>query len=215
MPERQVEPNAALVRQRGMWRAKVRALAVGAVVIVASATLAGCGTARAASSGRGFISPPVTAPQTVGTKTGSGTGTGSGGGAGSLCASIDSLDRLVVTRSDAFPGNHLRFSFPSVVTVSNPHNVRAAARAVCSLPPMPSGVFNCPADLGVDYGLSFAAGARRFATVTVDATGCETVEHLGATRWIARTPGFFTALGAAMGLAGANGGTFAGSGPGG
>jgi hypothetical protein len=130
-----------------------------------------------------------------------------------LCGSVASLDRLVVDRSDAFPQNHMRFSFPAEVTVADATQVRAAARALCSLPNMPTGTISCPADLGIVYDLAFSASGRAFPTVEVDATGCQGVRGLGSERWVARSPGFWPTLGGAMGLASPSYATFRGSGP--
>ena len=130
-----------------------------------------------------------------------------------LCRPIPSLDRLTVRRTDAFPENHLRFSFPADVTVTDALRVRAAARALCSLPRMPSGVLFCPADFGIVYHLAFTAGERALAPVGVNATGCQWVHGLGRVRWVARSPRFWATLGGAMGLTSPDSATFRGRGP--
>ena len=63
-----------------------------------------------------------------------------------------------------------------------PARARAVAAAVCGLPAMPRVVMNCPADLGVSYRLSFAAGSRGFPVVTVSAGGCTGVAGAGPVR---------------------------------
>ena len=83
-----------------------------------------------------------------------------------------SVTRLVVSRVSALPQNHLHFAFPAGITVSSPARARAVAAAVCGLPAMPRGPMSCPADLGVSYRLSFAAGSRSFPVVTAAAGGC-------------------------------------------
>lgn len=128
-----------------------------------------------------------------------------------LCRAVAHLDRLVVRRTDELPQDHFHFAFAAVVVVSHVAEVRQAASAVCGLPKMPHGVFHCPADFGIDYHLTFAANGRIFPTVTLDATGCEQVNGLGPTRWIARTPGFWHTLGTAMGMARPTENTFRGS----
>ena len=130
-----------------------------------------------------------------------------------LCGSVPTLDRLVVHRSDAFPQNHMRFSFPDEVTVADVTKVRAAAQALCSLPKMPSGTLHCPADFGIVYHLVFSAGVRALPPVEVDATGCESVRGLGLVRWVARSPGFWPTLGRSMGLPSPSSATFRGRGP--
>jgi len=168
--------------------------ATGTAVLVAAVfVLAACGSAV---SGRDpGLSRPVSAADST------------------LCGSVASLDRLVVERSDAFPQNHMRFTFPAEVTVTDATPVSAAARALCALPKMPSGTFHCPADLGIVYHLAFSVGGRAFPTVEVEATGCQRVHGLGAVRWVARSPGFWPTLGRAMGLSSPSYATFRGSGP--
>jgi hypothetical protein len=168
--------------------------ATGTAVLVAAVfVLAACGSAV---SGR---DPGLSRPASAADST--------------LCGSVASLDRLVVERSDAFPQNHMRFTFPAEVTVTDATPVRAAARALCALPKMPSGTFHCPADLGIVYHLAFSVGGRAFPTVKLEATGCQRVHGLGAVRWVARSPGFWPTLGRAMGLSSPSYATFRGSGP--
>lgn len=134
-------------------------------------------------------------------------------GAKGLCEIAYDVNRLTVTRSK--PLNPETFTFPATVVVSSASQVQAAARALCALPVMPKGVFSCPMDLGVVYTLRFAVSDGSSATqadpVTLDASGCETVRGLGATRWAATAPGFWRLLGDAMGLRSASRETFAGS----
>jgi hypothetical protein len=135
-----------------------------------------------------------------------------------LCDSIDQLDRLVVRRLVALPGNHLRFSFPAVVTVSDLTAVQDAAKAVCALPVMPRKPMSCPVDLGITYRLSFSGQlppvnqAQSYGGLVASATGCEVLTGLAWTRWAARSPKFWPELGKAMGLKHPTWGTFRGSG---
>ncbi len=108
----------------------------------------------------------------------------------------------MVSRVSALPQNHLHFAFPAAITVSSPARARAAAEAVCGLPPMPRAVINCPADLGVSYRLSFAAGTTTFPVVTASAGGCAGVAGAGPVRSAARSPGFWAVLARAMGISG-------------
>lgn len=127
-----------------------------------------------------------------------------------LGRALSQLDRLVVVRSNAFPQNHMRFSFPAEMTVSDPAKVQAVARALLALPPVPSGAFAVPIDLGVTYRLIFATAHEQLPAINVDATGAQTVRGLGRTRWAASSPGFWTTLGKAMGLAHPGNGAFRG-----
>ncbi|MHB8456327.1 MAG: hypothetical protein ACYDBS_01345 [Acidimicrobiales bacterium] len=133
--------------------------------------------------------------------------------AAQLCQSTQNVDRLVVQRSDAFPQNHMHFSFPSELTVSKASAVRNAARALCALPRMPSGAIACPADFGISYRLAFYVGNKALPVVGVDAAGCQEVRGAGAVRWVARSPGFWHTLGTAMGLPRPGYSTFRGTGP--
>lgn len=130
-----------------------------------------------------------------------------------LCGSVSALDRLVVRRSDPFPQNHMRFSFPTEVTVTSAAAVRAAAQALCALPKMPSGTISCPADFGIAYHFVFFASKQAFPAVELDPSGCQEVRGLGLTRWAVRSPHLWPALGSAMGLASPSYGAFRGNGP--
>lgn len=120
---------------------------------------------------------------------------------GALCADQGAVNHLVVTRKGIV--NHVqaqRFAFPAVVTVTSPAQARAVAKALCALPPGPTGITNCPADLGITYQLRFAADGQHFPVVKVTSTGCEIVSGAGKIRTIAKTPGFWFVLGKAMRL---------------
>jgi hypothetical protein len=131
----------------------------------------------------------------------------------SLCESTSTLVELVVRRIDAFPENHFVFSFPPIVSISDPVSVQKAARALCALPTMPSGIFACPADFGISYQLSFSTRRYTFPSVSAEPTGCEIVKGLGPERWTAQTPAFWRTLGEAMRLTKPDRRTFAGSMP--
>jgi hypothetical protein len=95
----------------------------------------------------------------------------------------------------------LQVAFPDQVTVTSPARTQAVARALCALPPMPRGVFNCPALLvGTTYLLRFTAGGRQLPPVTIEATGCEVVTGVGPARWAATSPGFWRVLATAAHL---------------
>ncbi len=130
----------------------------------------------------------------------------------SLCKSIGQVDHLVVRRVDAFPQNDIYFSFPAVTVVTEVASVRDAAKVVCSLPRMPTGVMSCPADLGITYRLSFTGPGETFPTVVVSATGCETVRGIGPIRWVGTSPSFWRRLGEDMGLSSPTWTTFRGTG---
>ena len=164
---------------------------LGLVAIVA-ACLAACGAAGSASQPGSSLSPTPSAA--------------------TLAQDVSRLDRLVVRRTDAFPQNHIRFSFPATMTVTDTAQVQRVARALLALPMMPKGVF-CPADFGIVYHLTFFAAGHALPSISIRATGCEQVGGLGATRWVARSAGFWRTLGLAMGLAKPGYASFRGSGP--
>jgi hypothetical protein len=124
----------------------------------------------------------------------------SGTGGAALCSAPATVTRLVVSRVSALPQNHLHFAFPAGITVSSPARARAVAEAVCGLPALARGPMSCPADWGLSYRLSFAAGTRSFPVVTAAAGGCGAVTGAGPARSTVRSPGFWTALAHAMGI---------------
>ncbi|HTT54373.1 MAG TPA: hypothetical protein VMH35_23525 [Streptosporangiaceae bacterium] len=118
---------------------------------------------------------------------------------GALCAQVGTVTRLVVSRVTALPRNHLHFVMPAAVTIASPAAARGVARAICALPAVAHGaVMNCPADLGVSYRLSFAAGRAGFQVVTISAGGCGQVTGAGPGRQ-ASSGAFWAGLARAMG----------------
>lgn len=123
-----------------------------------------------------------------------------GATASSLCEAVPRLSVLVVDRTVELPLNRYRFSFPARVVVDRPSDVRPVARALCALPTMPTGLTNCPADVGIVYHLDFSSPRRKFGQVFADASGCE--QTTGVTTVALRaTTAFWNALGKAMRLA--------------
>jgi hypothetical protein len=117
----------------------------------------------------------------------------------SLCGTVPHLDVLVVHRVVHSPRNRLQFTFPARVEVDRPIQVRAVARALCSLSPQPTGIMSCPADLGIEYTLDFSAPGHHFDRVVADAGGCEGVSGVAAVTLRATTV-LWDALGRAIGL---------------
>lgn len=131
-----------------------------------------------------------------------------------LCDAVDHVDRLTVTRTDAFPQNGFTFTFPAKVTVRSRSTAMGVARAICALRAVPRGeVFHCPIDFGIVYHLDFhLKGGGSAQHVTVDATGCRFVTGAGPgkeARFTTRP--FWAALGRAMGLPHPGNATFRGS----
>lgn len=166
-----------------------------AVAALACAALASCGTAAAVQDTPTPGHPAAQGPPAT-----------------NLCAHAGQVDRLTISRVNSFPQNHEQFTFPAQITVTGAQQARVVARALCALPPMPRGLpMACPNDRGINYQLIFYAGDSKLAPVTVDATGCEQVNGLGAVRWTARSPAFWSVLAAAAGIAPADQATFAGT----
>lgn len=126
-----------------------------------------------------------------------------------LCAPGTSVTSLAVQRLGT--PNRETFSFPWTVTVGVP-GASMVATELCSLPPIPRGIFECPADFGVSYRLTFADDGRRVGVAIANPTGCSSVD-LPHTNLIARnaTDGFWSTLGDTIGLTGATSSTFAGT----
>ena len=170
-----------------------------AAALAAATVAAGCGSQVVTTSSATKSASPSTA---------SSSGIIPGGprssGGSDLCSKQASVTRLVVSRVSALPQNHLHFAFPAGTTVRSPAQARAVAAAVCGLPAMPHGPMSCPADWGLSYRLSFAAGTRSFPVVTAAAGGCAAVTGAGPVRWTVRSPGFWTVLAHAMGVSAAS-----------
>jgi hypothetical protein len=154
----------------------------------AGLALAACGTEQAATTSSATQAASSPASSTSPARAG-----------GPLCRDTASVTRLVVTRADALPQNHLHFAVPAGVTIANPATARGVAEAICGLPAMPHGqLMSCPADLGISYRLSFAAGRDAFPVVTVRAGGCGGVTGAGPLRR-ATSAAFWTDLAKALG----------------
>ncbi len=150
------------------------------------------------------VRPAVAAASQIGGKAESQT---------SLCASSGTMTRLVVRRTDEFPQNHVRFSFPSSVVVDAQAAVRKVSRALCALPAAPRGAISCPADFGITYHLHFSRAHEHYRVVVVGATGCQSVAGLEPPRSLARSPRFWRVLGTGMRLKTPSWTTFRGTGP--
>lgn len=128
--------------------------------------------------------------------------------AAALCGPTQTVSRAQVVRLDADPGNHPNFAFPARVTISDPRQGEAVAKAICALPLMP-GKRYCPNDNGVSYRITFT-GDSGAHVVNIQASGCREVRGLGPVRWALTKPAFWNVLGTAMGLKDAANSTFTG-----
>jgi hypothetical protein len=173
-------------------------IGVGAIVGAGHASLS-------SPAGRGQAAPAAGAPGR----------SGEGGARSSpACASTGSTQAAVVVRSAESSIDQIRFSFPATLRIDNADRARQALSVLCSLPPMPKGVFHCPEDLAIAYLFRFSLRSGGEVVARLDPTGCETVSGLGPLRWMAREPpAFWRALGSALGLPDATRSTFAGAMP--
>jgi hypothetical protein len=113
------------------------------------------------------------------------------------CSAARASTAATVTRV----GGTGTYSFSRVRRISSPHPTRSLARALCALPRMPAGVFNCPFDSALRYVVRFGVRSRTVATATVDPGGCELVQGLVHPRTVMRDAGFWHAFGVSLGLA--------------
>jgi hypothetical protein len=159
-------------------------------LIIATMVLAGCGHARTA---------------------GKTSGTQAAGQAGApmkpapLCASPAEVRSVLVTRLPTLTQLGQTKPLPKKlpgITVHDHAKARALARLVCSLPPMPHGILNCPITIGGGYQLVFITRGLHLPAVTVRASGCETVTGAGGrqARWVARSPAFWASLSRLTGI---------------
>jgi hypothetical protein len=172
-------------------KTSVAALSASGLTLVVALMLAGCGQVRASGS----------ASRPSRSDTGQSSASRSRGAAvvGKLCArpAIVTAVRVIRTPSLAQMGGTkpLGRDIPAIV-VADPGKARALARVICSLPTMPHAIWQCPIDVGGGYALEFMSGRWQFPPVTIQASGCEPVTGTGPgrARWVARTPGFWTAF---------------------
>ncbi len=165
--------------------------------------VAACGSS-APSAGHAGQGSPSSRPSSRGSGHLASNGSG-------LCASAGQVGSLTVVRTDALPSNHTRFAFPATETVRNAARAQAVAQSLCGLQRVPRTVVACPADFGITYKLTFAAGSQRFAPVTLDAGGCQLVGGLGATRRVATSSALWRYLGVAIGIPHPSNTTFKGT----
>jgi len=170
-------------------------------------------TALAAVAGAGLTVVVVAAVAACGQARASRAASGPGGGGadftGRLCASPAAVTSVRVARIPSLAQISGTRPLPRQaqsegIVVGAARKARQLAQAICSLPTMPHAVWQCPVDVGGGYVLEFMSGRHQFHPVTVQASGCEPVLGTGAggsgTRWVARTPGFWTTMAQLTGI---------------
>ncbi len=157
-------------------------IAAGLVLLAACGTTPAPGTAGAAPA-RASGSPAARGSAQV-----------------ALCRDTAAVTGLQIVHLRGIRVPQAQTAFPNQATVVSPARARAVARALCALPTMPHGIFNCPALFpGTSYQLRFTAAGRLLPVVTIEATGCETVTGVGQVRRVI-SPGFWRVLATAAGL---------------
>ena len=200
VPRKRTSPEG----RRPAVRLACRTVPAAAMAAAAVAAVAACGSGSAPAAGH-TASPSSASPSSSGS---SGNVAASGSG---LCGAAAQVDSVTVSRTNALPGNHPRFSFPATEKVRSSSGARSVAQSLCALPPVSHTVIACPADFGITYKLTFAAGSRQFAPVTLNAAGCELVHGLGPVRKITTSNVVWRRLGVAIGIPHPSQAAFAGT----
>ena len=195
VPRKRTSPGS----RRPAVRLAFRTVPAAAMAAATVAAVAACGSGSAPAAGH-------TASPSSSASSGNLAGNGSG-----LCGAAAQVDSVTVQRTNALPGNHPRFGFPATEKVSNAAQARSVAQSLCALQPVSRTVIACPADFGITYKLTFAAGSRQFAPVTLNAAGCELVHGLGAARRITTSNVVWRRLGVAIGIPHPSQAAFAGT----
>jgi hypothetical protein len=152
-------------------RISMRLMTAALCSFTATVTLAACGSAAASYSAAPAVSPGARPSY-------------------ALCQDPGMFVRLLVART----GPAVKAPGPGTV-ISDPSRVGRVARTLCEFPVQPAGVFNCPADFGIDDSLTFYAADRQSVRVLVDPSGCRLVTGLGGpARATATSPGLRTTL---------------------
>jgi hypothetical protein len=176
-------------------------------------TLAACGSIHASATGA--ASPAAGAASTASARAAASPSSAAGSGSATLCRDAATVTGLQIVH-EGIREPQLQIAFPGEVTVSSPAQARAVARALCALPAMPAGVVNCPAMFaGTTYQLNFTLAGRRLPTVTIEATGCQTVTGVGPVRRADTSPGFWRVLATSAGIGPPGRPVFSGTNPGG
>jgi hypothetical protein len=205
---RTVASGTAVGRSTVGGRAVGRGAAWGRVWLCAAAlvaiALAGCGSIPASSTGATSAASPKASPSPS-------VSPGAAATQVALCQHTAAVTGLEIIRNHVLRVPQLQSAFPPEITITTPARARAAARALCALPPFPRGVFNCPALIvGTSYLLRFTVDGRLLPAVSIEATGCEVVTGVGPARWAVKSPGFWRALATVSNLRPPNRAVFSG-----
>jgi hypothetical protein len=86
-----------------------------------------------------------------------------------LMSSSRQPDVLFVKRIDPLHQSESEFE----KSINDKKNVQEIYKKLFQLPPVPEGVFHCPADNGVQYELTFTYESKIVSTAVVSALGCQ------------------------------------------
>jgi hypothetical protein len=178
----------------------------GALVLGPVLLLAACGSIQASgSSGAAGASPGPSSSASAGTPAAQ----------AALCQEAGSVTSMEIVRTaGARIPQEMQNAMPDRLTVSQPASAQQVARALCDLPKMPKGPVHCPAlFIGTTYHLIFTANGRQLPTVTIEATGCQTVTGVGAVRRASTSPAFWRVLDLAAGKPARGPSVFSGGAP--
>ncbi len=210
VPRKRTSPEG----RRPVARLARRTVPAAAMAAAAVAAVAACGSGSAPAAGH-TASPGSASPSPTPSNSAPSNSAGSSGNVAAsgsvLCGAAAQVDSLTVQRTNALPGNHPRFSFPATEKVRSAAQAQSVAQSLCALQPVSHTVIACPADFGITYKLTFAAGSRQFAPVTLNAAGCELVHGLGTARKITTSNVVWRRLGVAIGIPRPSQAAFAGT----
>ena len=119
-----------------------------------------------------------------------------------LQARAAEVDTLVFASMSAVAAN----AAPNVnETVADRAKAQDAYNATLALPLMPTGTYNCPADFGVTYQLTFLGDGAQIMIASVDPNGCQQVELTdggsnAALLWTVQSGGYWVTLAADLGI---------------
>lgn len=119
-----------------------------------------------------------------------------------VLTSAETLTSVHVVRTNSIPQNTISpYDRPFDVTQTDAGKVRDLYTLMASLKPMPPGTYSCPADLGVEYHVTFFTGATAVITGTIEATGCGTLTLGSTSHWWAPDENFWPQVAADLDVA--------------
>jgi hypothetical protein len=108
------------------------------------------------------------------------------------------IDRVEFTTATSIPQNPP----PNVSASATGDAARAIYEATLALPELPPGGYNCPADFGVTYNLTFFGGDTQLVAGIVRPSGCEivTLANQNASASLSPDDGYWATLASDLGI---------------